>query len=147
MSAIQIPILDLKPQYQAIKAEVRAAVDEVLESGQFIMGAAVNQFEAEVADYLGVKHAIGVNSGTDALIIALRALGVGPGDEVITTSFSFFATAESISNVGAKPVFVDIQRGSFNIDPALIEAAVTSKTKAIMPVHLYGNPAAISQIQ
>ena len=134
MSAIKIPILDLKPQYQAIKAEIKSAVDDVLESGQFILGATVKQFESEVAEYLGVKHAIGVNSGTDALIIALRALGIGPGDEVITTSFSFFSTGESISNVGAKPVFVDIQRGSFNIDAGLIEAAITSKTKAILPV-------------
>ena len=146
MSAIKIPILDLKPQYQAIKAEIKSAVDDVLESGQFILGATVKQFESEVAEYLGVKHAIGVNSGTDALIIALRALGIGPGDEVITTSFSFFSTGESISNVGAKPVFVDIQRGSFNIDAGLIEAAITSKTKAILPVHLYGNPAAMAQI-
>ncbi|MGD1898662.1 MAG: DegT/DnrJ/EryC1/StrS family aminotransferase [Phormidesmis sp.] len=147
MSAIKIPILDLKPQYHAIKTEVKAALDEVLESGQFILGATVKQFETDVARYLGVKHAIGVNSGTDALVIALRALGIGPGDEVITTSFSFFATAESISLLGAKPVFVDIERDSFNIDPSLIKAAITPKTKAIMPVHLYGNPAAIAQIK
>ncbi|MEL7330734.1 MAG: DegT/DnrJ/EryC1/StrS family aminotransferase [Cyanobacteria bacterium J06560_2] len=146
MSSTKIPILDLKPQYQAIKADVQAAIDKVLESGQFILGTTVKQFEAEVASYLGVKHAIGVNSGTDALVIALRALGIGAGDEVITTSFSFFATAESISMVGAKPVFVDIARDSFNIDPSLIEAAITPKTKAIMPVHLYGSPAAIAQI-
>ncbi|MEO1637346.1 MAG: DegT/DnrJ/EryC1/StrS family aminotransferase [Cyanobacteria bacterium J06631_9] len=146
MSAIQIPILDLKPQYQSIKADIQAAIDKVLESGQFIMGPIVRQFEADVAEYLGVKHAIGVNSGTDALVISLRALGIGAGDEVITTPFSFFATAESISCVGAKPVFVDIQRDSFNIDPSLIKAAITPKTKAIMPVHLYGNPAAMAQI-
>ncbi|MEO0647918.1 MAG: DegT/DnrJ/EryC1/StrS family aminotransferase [Cyanobacteria bacterium J06650_10] len=147
MSSIKIPILDLKPQYQAIKADVQQALDEVLESGQFILGATVKQFESEVADYLGVKHAIGVNSGTDALVIALRALEIGAGDEVITTSFSFFATAESISLIGAKPVFVDIDRDSFNIDPGLIEAAITPKTKAILPVHLYGNPAAIAQVK
>ncbi|MEO1590167.1 MAG: DegT/DnrJ/EryC1/StrS family aminotransferase [Cyanobacteria bacterium J06632_22] len=146
MTQTKIPILDLKPQYQSIKAEIQAAVNDVLESGQFILGPTVQQFEAQAADYLGVKHAIGVNSGTDALIIGLRALGIGAGDEVITTPFSFFATAESISNVGATPVFVDIQADSFNIDPALIEAAITPRTKAIMPVHLYGNPTAMAQI-
>ncbi|MEO1619652.1 MAG: DegT/DnrJ/EryC1/StrS family aminotransferase, partial [Cyanobacteria bacterium J06632_3] len=146
MSATKIPILDLKPQYQSIKSEVQAAIDQVLTSGQFILGPTVKQFETEAAAYLGVKHAIGVNSGTDALVIGLRAIDVGPGDEVITTSFSFFATAESISNLGAKPVFVDIHADSFNLDPSLIKAAITSKTKAIMPVHLYGNPAAMAQI-
>lgn len=146
MSQIKIPILNLRPQYQQIKAEIQAAINDVLDSGQFILGPVVQQFETEVAAYLGVKHAVGVNSGTDALIIGLRALGIMAGDEVITTPFSFFATAESISMVGAKPVFVDIQPGSFNIDPALIEAAITEKTKAIMPVHLYGNPAAMAQI-
>ncbi len=143
----KIPILDLKPQYQAIKSEIKSAINTVLESGQFVLGPTVAKFESEVARYLGVKHAIGVNSGTDALIIALRALGIGSGDEVITTCFSFFATAEAISNVGAKPAFVDIEASSFNIDPGLVEAAITSKTKAIMPVHLYGNPAALTQIK
>lgn len=147
MSSIKIPILDLKPQYQTLKSEIQSAIDAVLESGQFVLGPTVANFESEVARYLGVKHAVGVNSGTDALIIGLRALGVGAGDEVITTCFSFFATAESISNVGAKPVFVDIQADSFNIDPDLIEAAITPKTRAIMPVHLYGNPAALTQIR
>ncbi len=146
MSQIQIPILDLKPQYQAIKDEIQMAINQVLESGQFILGPTVSAFETSAADYLGVKHAIGVNSGTDALLIGLRALGISSGDEVITTPFSFFATAESISMVGAKPVFVDIRPDTFNIDPALIEAAITPKTKAIMPVHLYGNPAAMAQI-
>lgn len=146
MSQLQIPILNLQHQYQAIKPEIQTAINKVLESGQFILGPAVKQFETSVAEYLGVKHAIGVNSGTDALMIGLRALGIGPGDEVITTPFSFFATAESISNVGAKPVFIDIQPATFNLDPALIEAAITPQTKAIMPVHLYGNPAAMAQI-
>ncbi|MEL6470767.1 MAG: DegT/DnrJ/EryC1/StrS family aminotransferase [Cyanobacteria bacterium J06623_4] len=146
MSSIKIPILDLKPQYQSIKSDIQAAVNQVLESGQFILGPTVKQFEAEAAAYLGVKHAIGVNSGTDALVISLRSLGIGPGDEVITTCFSFFATAESISNVGAKPVFADIQADSFNLDPSLLKAAITPKTKAIMPVHLYGNPAAMAKI-
>jgi dTDP-4-amino-4,6-dideoxygalactose transaminase len=143
---MKIPILDLKPQYASIKAEIHAAIDGVLESGAFIMGPDVKLFEAEVAAYLGVKHAIGVNSGTDALVIGLKALGIGDGDEVITTPFSFFATAESISSVGAKPVFVDIDPLTFNLDPKLIEAAITPKTKAIMPVHLYGHPAAMAKI-
>ncbi|MBD1915653.1 MULTISPECIES: DegT/DnrJ/EryC1/StrS family aminotransferase [Cyanophyceae] len=142
----QIPILDLKPQYDSIRDEVHAAIDRVLESGQFIMGPEVKAFETEVADYLGVKHAIGVNSGTDALVIGLRAAGIGPGDEVITTPFSFFATAESISNVGAKPVFVDIDPTSFNLEPWQIEAAITPHTRAILPVHLFGRPAAMGQI-
>ena len=146
MTQVQIPILDLKPQFQSIKAEIQAAIDEVLESGQFIMGPVVRQFEEAAAAYLGAKHAIGVNSGTDALVIGLKAMGIGEGDEVITTPFSFFATAESISNVGAKPVFVDVQYSSFNLDPNLIEAAITPCTKAIMPVHLYGNPCAMAQI-
>ena len=146
MSQIKIPILDLKPQYQAIQDEIQTAVNQVLESGQFILGPTVKAFETDVARYLGVKHAIGLNSGTDALVIGLRAAGILPGDEVITTPFSFFATAESISMVGAKPVFVDIQPDTFNIDPTQIEAAITPKTKAIMPVHLYGNPAAMGQI-
>lgn len=146
MSHTKIPVLDLKPQYQAIKEEIKTAIDAVLESGQFIMGPEVKLFEQEVAQYLGVKHAIGVNSGTDALVIGLRAMGIGAGDEVITTPFSFFATAESISNVGAKPIFVDIDPNTFNLDPKLIEAKITPQTKAIMPVHLYGNPAAMAQI-
>jgi dTDP-4-amino-4,6-dideoxygalactose transaminase len=121
-------------------------MNRVLESGQFIMGPDVKLFEQEVAEYLGVKHTVAVNSGTDALVIGLRALGIGMGDEVITTPFSFFATAESISNVGAKPIFADIEPQSFNIDPEAIRKHITSKTKAIMPVHLYGNPAAMGQI-
>ncbi len=144
---MNIPILDLKPQYQQIKAEIQQAVNAVLESGQFILGQTVGDFEQAIADFLGVKYAIGVNSGTDALMIGLRALGIGPGDEVITTPFSFFATAESISNVGAKPVFVDVALNSFNLDPAKIRAAITPRTKAIMPVHLFGHPAAMTAIQ
>jgi len=146
VSQSKIPVLDLKPQYQAIRTEVRAAIDRVLESGQFILGEEVRRFETAAAEYLGVNHAIGVNSGTDALMIGLRSLGVKPGDEVITTPFSFFATAESISNVGAKPVFVDIEAASFNLDPAHVRAAITDKTRAILPVHLFGNPAAMAQI-
>jgi dTDP-4-amino-4,6-dideoxygalactose transaminase len=142
-----IPILDLKPQYNSIKAEIHEAIDRVLESGAFIMGPDVKLFEQEVAEYLGVKHAIGVNSGTDALVIGLRSLGIGAGDEVITTPFSFFATAESISNVGAKPVFVDIDANTFNIDVSQIESQITPRTKAMMPVHLYGRPANMGEIR
>ncbi|MEM6837740.1 MAG: DegT/DnrJ/EryC1/StrS family aminotransferase [Cyanobacteria bacterium P01_C01_bin.120] len=146
MTQNPIPILDLKPQYQVIQTEIQAAINRVLESGQFILGPEVQQFESDAAQYLGVKHAIGVNSGTDALVIGLRSLGIGAGDEVITTPFSFFATAESISMVGAQPVFVDIDDASFNLDPAQIREAITAKTKAILPVHLFGNPAAMVEI-
>lgn len=146
MSQNKVPIIDLKPQYQAIQAEIKAAVNRVLESGQFILGPEVRQFEEAAAAHLGVKHAIGVNSGTDALVIGLRAMGIGPGDEVITTPFSFFATAESISMVGANPVFVDIDASSFNLNPQQIRDRITDKTKAILPVHLFGNPAPMAQI-
>ncbi|NCS84807.1 MAG: aminotransferase class I/II-fold pyridoxal phosphate-dependent enzyme, partial [Cyanobacteria bacterium] len=143
---MKIPVLDLKPQYQLLKPEIDQAIANVLESTQFVLGPEVKLLETEIADYLGVKHAIGVNSGTDALIIALRALNIGIGDEVITTSFSFYATAESISLVGAKPIFVDIEEGDFNINSSQIKDKITSKTKAIMPVHLYGQPAAMTEI-
>ena len=146
MNEQEIPILDLKPQYQTLKAEIHQAIERVLTTTSFIMGPDVKAFEEEIARYLGVKHAIGVNSGTDALVIGLKAMGIGPGDEVITTPFTFFATAESISSVGAKPVFVDIEESTFNLDPRLIEAKLTSKTKAIMPVHLYGRPANMTTI-
>ena len=142
----QIPVLDLAPEIELLWDDLNAAIQRVLRSGQFIMGPEVTAFENEVAEYLGVKHAIGVNSGTDALVISLRALGIGPGDEVITTPFSFFATAESISNVGARPVFVDIDERTFNIDTRLIEAAITPRTKAILPVHLYGRPCEMDAI-
>ena len=143
---MKIPILDLKPQYESIKTEIQVAINRVLESGAFIMGPDVKLFEQEVAEYLGAKYAIGVNSGTDALVIGLKAAGIGEGDEVITTPFSFFATAESISNVGAKPVFADIDPRSFNINPEEIKGKITPNTKAIMPVHLYGRPAAMGEI-
>lgn len=142
----RIPVLDLKPQLAELKSEIMTAIEEVVDSTAFINGPAVRAFEKEVAAYLGVKHAVGVNSGTDALVIGLRALGIGPGDEVVTTPFSFFATAESISSVRATPVFVDIDGESFNLDPTLLEAAITPRTKAILPVHLFGRPAAMDQI-
>ena len=141
-----IPMLDLKGEVEELWDEINTAIQRVLRSGQFILGPEVEAFEEEVAEFLGVKHAIGVNSGTDALIIGLRVLGIGPGDEVITTPFTFFATTEAILHVGATPVFVDIREDSFNIDPDLIEAAVTERTRAILPVHLFGNPAAMTKI-
>lgn len=143
---MKIPVLDLKRQYQQLKGEIDTAINRVLESTQFVLGPEVQLLEQEISKYLGVKHSIAVNSGTDALIIALRALNIGAGDEVITTSFSFYATAESVSLVGAKPVFVDINPRSFNIDVNAIKDKISDKTKAIMPVHLYGQPAAMTQI-
>lgn len=143
---LRIPMLDLRPEIEAHWQEYMDAIASVLRSGQFILGPNVEAFEREVAAYLGVKHAIGVNSGTDALVISLRALGIGPGDEVITTPFTFFATAEAISMVGATPVFVDIDPKTFNIDPNLIEPAITERTKAIIPVHLYGQAADMDPI-
>ncbi|HIK36539.1 MAG: DegT/DnrJ/EryC1/StrS family aminotransferase [Geminocystis sp.] len=144
---MEIPILDLKPQYQLLKPEIDRAIASVLESTQFILGPEVEALEREVAQYLGVKHAIGVNSGTDALIIALRALKIGKGDEVITSPFSFYATAEAISQVGATPVFADIHPTTFNLDVSNIIPKINEKTRAIMPVHLYGKPAAMGAIK
>ncbi|MEO6912694.1 MAG: DegT/DnrJ/EryC1/StrS family aminotransferase [Candidatus Baltobacteraceae bacterium] len=141
-----IPILDLTEQYQTLKTEIDRAVLEVFQTAHFINGPNVKAFELEIAKYLGVAHAVGLNSGTDALHLALRALDIGPGDEVITTPFSFVATTEAIGIVGATPVFVDIDPQTYNIDPAQIEAAITPRTKAILPVHLYGAPAPMEQI-
>ena len=143
---MQISILDLKAQYESIKKEIDAAIKKVVDSQHFILGEEVESFEKEVAKYCGTKYATGVASGTDALILALKALGIGQGDEVITTPFTFFATAEAISIVGAKPVFVDIDTKTYCINPALIEDAITKNTKAIMPVHLYGQCADMDKI-
>jgi dTDP-4-amino-4,6-dideoxygalactose transaminase len=141
-----IPYLDLKAQYRAIKSEIDEAVSRVLESGQFTLGEEVSAFEREFAEYSGGGEAIGVNSGTSALHLALLAAGVGPGDEVITTPFSFAATVATILYCGATPVLVDIDEATFNIDPARVEAAITPRTKALLPVHLYGQPAEMDPI-
>ncbi len=144
---MEVKILDLTRQYEAIQEEVETAVCEQMRSGMFIGGKAVVDFEESFAQYIGVKHAISVNSGTDALIIAMKALGIKAGDEVITTPFTFFATAETISAVGATPVFVDIEEDTYNIDPEKIEQKITDKTKAILPVHIFGQPANMKRIQ
>ncbi|MEG5000513.1 DegT/DnrJ/EryC1/StrS family aminotransferase [Microcoleus sp. B4-D4] len=142
----KVPPLDLSQQYAQIGEEITAAVQKVLASGGYIGGPAVKSFEREFADYTGVSECVGCNSGTDALILALRALKIGPGDEVITTPFTFFASAETISAVGATPVFVDIDSETFNLDVELLEAAITQKTKAIMPVHIFGQPTDMTRL-
>ncbi|OGC90379.1 MAG: transcriptional regulator [candidate division Zixibacteria bacterium RBG_16_53_22] len=143
---MKVPLLDLKRQYRTIKPEIDQAIQKVLDNTMFIMGPEVKELEEKVAQYCGAKHGIGVASGTDALLLSLRALGVGPGDEVVTTTFSFFATAGVISRLGAKPVFVDIEPKTFNIDSRRLNDAITPKTKAIMPVHLYGQMADMDEI-
>lgn len=138
VGSVPVPLLDLKAQFAPIRQEIIAAVTAVLESQQFILGPVVAECEKRIAEYCGCRFGIGVSSGTDALLLALMAERIGPGDEVITTPYTFFATAGSIARLGAKPVFVDVLPDTFNIDPAQIEAKITPATKAIMPVHLYG---------
>ncbi len=142
-----IPMVDLQSQYAEIQEEIETGIKSVLENCHFIMGPNVKGFEQEAAEYLGSKHAIGVASGTDALHLALAAAGIEQGDEVITTAFTFIATAEAIRHVGASPVFVDIDPQTFNIDPLLIEQAITPKTTAVLPVHIFGQPADTKQIK
>lgn len=141
-----IPILDLKAQYKTIKSEIMQAVESVFESQYFVLGKEGVALEEELAPYCGVKYAIGCASGSDALLIALMALDIKPGDEVITTPFTFFATGGSVSRLGAKPVFVDIDPETFNIDPKLIEAHINERTRAIIPVHLFGQCAEMNEI-
>ncbi len=143
---MEVKFLDLTRQYKTIKKEVAPVINLIIESQQFINGSVVSRFERNFADYCETNYAVGVSSGTDALLISLMSLGVGPGDEVITTPFTFFATVEVIIRVGATPVFVDIDEDTFNIDVELIEQAITDKTKAIIPVHLFGQCANMTKI-
>ena len=142
-----IPMVDLKTQYHLLKAEIDRAVLDAIESTQFILGPNVTAFEQEAASYLGAAHAVTCASGTDALHLAILAAGIAPGDEVITSPFTFIATAEAICYAGGVPVFVDIDPRTFNIDPSLIEAAITPRTRAIIPVHLFGQPADMTRIK
>ena len=143
---VNVPLLDLVAQYRAIKDDVLPALQAVIESQQFVMGPSVPRLETAIAGLAHAKHGIACASGTDALLLPLKALDLKPGDEVVTTPFSFFATAGTIHNGGGTPVFVDIEPGTFNIDPAAVEAAITPRTRAVMPVHLYGQMAALERL-
>jgi len=146
MNEMKIPLLDLKAQYASIKQEIRAAVDEVFDSQYFILGPKVTELEQEIARYLEIPYALGVSSGTDALLISLMALGIEPGDEVITTPFTFFSTAGVISRLNATPKFVDIDPDTCNMDPEKLESAITRRTRAVIPVHLFGQCADMDPI-
>src|SRR5260221_8128605 len=141
-----IPLLDLHAQYAPLRDQILAAVARVCDSQRYIMGPEIVAFEAEVAALLGVSHAVAVSSGTDALLLSLMALDIKAGDEVVTPTYSFFATAGAVARLGATPVLVDIEDATFNLDPAALQAAITPKTKAIIPVHLFGQSADMDQV-
>ena len=143
---INIPLVDLVTQYQRIKTEIDPVIEKIINSGHFVGGAEVRAFEEEFASYCGVADCVGVGNGTDAVYLALRALGIGPGDEVITVSHTFIATSEGITQTGATPVFIDVQEDTMLMDPDLIERAITARTKAIIPVHLYGQMCEMDRI-
>lgn len=144
---MKVPLLDLRPQYEALRSELLAAIERVVDSQQFILGPEVGRLEQEVAEYTGSAYGVGCASGSDALLLALMALDLEPGDEVITSPFTFFATASAVTRLSAKPVFVDIDPDTYTLNPALVEAAITSRTRAIMPVHLYGQCADMAALE
>jgi dTDP-4-amino-4,6-dideoxygalactose transaminase len=141
-----IPLIDVKAQYEPLIPQIKAAIDDVLEVGQFVFGPNVSAFEEEAARYLGVRETIGVGNGTDAIVLVLNALEIGPGDEVICPAFTFYATAEAIARVGATPVFADVDPKTLNLDPEKVAERITSRTKAIVPVHLFGRPAPLAEL-
>jgi len=147
MTISSVPYLDLATEFHTLRDDWVAAIDRLGAKASFIMGDEVTQFQNTIAKHIGCRHALGVANGTDALVLALRALDIGPGDEVITTPFTFFASAESISLVGATPVFADIDAASFNLDPVSVAHKVTTKTKAILPVHIFGHPCDMTALQ
>src|SRR3954468_4320989 len=141
-----VPLLDLHAQYKPLRAEILAAIERVCDSQRFIMGPEVTALESEMAAMLGIRHAVAVSSGTDALLLALMALDIKAGDEVVTSTYSFFASAGAVARLGATPVLVDIDDSTFNLDPAKLAAAITPKTKAIIPVHLFGQSAEMEPV-
>jgi len=143
---MRVPLLDIPASYEIILQDVKKNINQVIQSGQFVLGPIVEELEQKISTYCESKYAVGVSSGTDALLISLMAAGIRKGDEVITTPFTFFATAGSIARLGARPVFVDIEQDTFNIDPNQIEKSITNKTRAIIPVHLYGQSVDMNQI-